>query len=132
MKDKVRGFAYPDWGITWQEYADKLMDTSSRDIGKIFPHLAFDPIEDLPLSTKEREDMDKLMEEMGITAKSERSTAKLILTSTPRTVSFEKIKNSKVTIPWYEHELIPANTAATLGSEMIKKMAKIRKIDVDL
>ena len=45
MKNKVKGFAYPDWVDHWQDYVDKLMDKSSRDIGKMFPHLAFDPIE---------------------------------------------------------------------------------------
>ena len=110
MKNKVKGFAYPDWVDHWQDYVDKLMDKSSRDIGKIFPHLAFDPIEDLPMSAKERKEMHEVMEKLGITKKEDRTTAKLILTSTPRIgrVSFEEIqlKNSKITIPWFEHEFM--------------------------
>ena len=43
-----------------------------------------------------------------------------------------KLKNSKITIQWYEHEFMPANTSAYAGDEIIKKMAKIRKIDVNL
>ena len=136
MKNKVRGFAYPDWVDHWQDYVDKLMDKSSRDIGKIFPHLAFDQIEDLPMSAKERKEMHEVMEKLGITKKEDRTTAKLILTSTPRIgrVSFEEIqlKNSKITIQWHEHEFMQENTSAYAGDEIIKKMAKIRKIDVNL
>ncbi len=110
MKNKVRGSAYPDWVDHWQDYVDKLTDKSSRDIGKIFPHLAFDQIEDLPMSAKERKEMHEVMEKLGITKKEDRTTAKLILTSTPRIgrVSFEEIqlKNSKITIPWFEHEFM--------------------------
>ena len=135
MKNKVKGFAYPDWVDHWQDYVDKLMDKSSRDIGKIFPHLAFDQIEDLPMSAKERKEMHEVMEKLGITKKEDRTTAKLILTSTQRIgrVSFEEIqlKNSKITIPWFEHEFMPANPSAYVGDGIIKKMAKTRKIDME-
>ena len=87
------------------------------------------------MSAKERKEMHEVMEKLGITKKEDRTTAKLILTSTPRIgrVSFEEIqlKNSKITIPWFEHEFMQANPSAYVGDGIIKKMAKTRKIDME-
>ena len=118
MKNKVKGFAYPDWVDHWQDYVDKLMDKSSRDIGKIFPHLAFDPIEDLPLTEKERKEQEELMDKIGIKGEC-RNTARMIISTMPK---------KKQTII----DIVQAHEDACTGRDRIMKIARTTKIQSNI
>lgn len=127
-KNKIRGYSHPAWVDTWQDFADKLIDDSVKDINKIFPGISLDPIEDLPLSAKERKEMHELMEKMGITKREDRTTAMLILSTRPQDVNFKDFSKE----PMLKAPRTRVENDVDKQESIVTRMAKIIRINTDI
>lgn len=123
----MRGHKHPAWVDAWQDFADKLIDDNVKDVNKIFPRISLDPIEDIPLSNKERKEMYELMEKMGRTKREDRTTAMLILSTRPQEANFKDFSKE----PMLKAQRMEMEDIIEEQENVITKMAKIIKISTD-
>ena len=126
IKNKVRGCSVPAWDYAWEKAMEGIF--RERDIGKVFPFLSLDPIEDIPLSAKERKEMHELMEKMGATKREERTTAMLILSTRPQDMNFKDFSKE----PILKAPRIKAEDDIDKQESIATKMAKIIRINTDI